>query len=70
MYKKQEILEKLTGIQSSRKSYYTELIYLVEELKKKNNQLAVINQLTQIQINATWPETSIAIARQMQLILP
>lgn len=70
MYRKQEILEKLTGIQSSRKSYYTELIYLVEEMKKKNNQLAVINQLTQIQINATWPETSIAIATQLQLILP
>jgi len=70
MYDKQEILEKLTGIQSSRKSYYSELTYLIEELKKKNNQLAVINQLSQIQISATWPETSIAIASQLKLILP
>lgn len=70
MQNKQEILEKLTGIQSSRKSYYTELIYLVEEMKKKNRQLAVINQLTQIQINASWPETSIYIASQLSQILP
>lgn len=69
MQNKQEILEKLTGIKSSRKSYYTELIYLVEEMKKKNKQLAVINQLTQIPINATWPETSIYIAAQLSQIL-
>ncbi|QRG66731.1 sensor histidine kinase [Brevibacillus choshinensis] len=70
MQSKQEILEKLTGIQSSRKSYYTELNYLVEEMKKKNRQLAVINQLTQIQINASWPEISIYIASQLSQILP
>lgn len=70
MQSKQEILEKLTGITSSRKSYYTELTYLVEEMKKKNRQLAVINQLTQIQINASWPETSIYIASQLSQILP
>lgn len=70
MFDKQEMLEKLTGIQSSRKSYYTELNYLVEEMKKKNSQLAVINQLTQIQINASWPETSIYIASQLKQILP
>lgn len=70
MQNKQEILEKLTGIQSSRKSYYTELIHLVEEMKKKNRQLAVINQLTQIQISATWPETSMYIASQLTQILP
>lgn len=69
MQNKQELLEKLTGIQSSRKSYYSELIYLVEEMKKKNKQLAVINQLTQIQINATWPQTSIYIATQLSQIL-
>jgi signal transduction histidine kinase len=70
MQNKQEILEKLTGIQSSRKSYYTELTYLVEEMKKKNRQLAVINQLTQLSINASWPETSIYIASQLSQILP
>lgn len=69
MQNKQEILEKLTGISSSRKSYYSELVYLVEEMKKKNRQLAVINELTQIQINATWPQTSSYLAAQLSQIL-
>lgn len=69
MQTKQEILEKLTGISSSRKSYYSELVYLVEEMKKKNRQLAVINELTQIQINATWPQTSSYLAAQLSQIL-
>lgn len=69
MQNKQEILEKLTGIKSSRKSYYSELIHLVGEMKKKNKQLAVINQLAQIKINAVWPETSIYIAKQLSQIL-
>lgn len=70
MENKQEILEKLTGIKSSRKSYYTELTYLVDEMKKKNSQLAVINKLTQIQINASWHQTSMYIAGQLKQILP
>ncbi|WP_400164009.1 ATP-binding protein [Brevibacillus sp. TJ4] len=70
MVNKQEILEKLTGIKSSRKSYYTELTYLVEEMKKKNSQLAVLNRLTQIQINASWHQTSVYIAAQLKQILP
>ncbi|MFF2529919.1 ATP-binding protein [Brevibacillus sp. NPDC058079] len=69
MHTKQEILEKLTGIQSSRKSYYSELVYLIEEMKKKNKQLAVINQLTQIQISATWQQTTSYIAAQLSQIL-
>ncbi|GEB34064.1 MULTISPECIES: sensor histidine kinase [Brevibacillus] len=69
MQSKQEILEKLTGISSSRKSYYSELVYLVEEMKKKNRQLAVINQLTHIQIDATWQQTSSYIAQQLSQIL-
>ncbi|MGN7471681.1 sensor histidine kinase [Brevibacillus sp. SAFN-007a] len=69
MQNKQEILEKLTGISSSRKSYYSELVYLVEEMKKKNRQLAVINELTQIQINASWPQTSSYLAAQLSQIL-
>ncbi|WP_261376048.1 hypothetical protein [Brevibacillus brevis] len=69
MQTKQEILEKLTGIQSSRKSYYSELVYLIEEMKKKNKQLTVINQLTQIQINATWQQTTSYIAAQLSHIL-
>lgn len=69
MHTKQEMLEKLTGIQSSRKSYYSELVYLVEEMKKKNKQLEVINQLTHIQINATLQQTTSYIAAQLSHIL-
>jgi len=70
MNSKQEILQKLTGIHSSRKSYYAELNSLVEEMKKKNKQLEIINQLTKIQINATWPEVSLSIASPLSQLLP
>ncbi|MGO0059893.1 sensor histidine kinase [Brevibacillus fluminis] len=65
MNTKQELLEKLTGIQSSRRSYYKELTVVVDEMKQKNKQLEVINHLTKIQINATWPDVSESIARQL-----
>lgn len=69
MENKQELLQKLTGIHSSRKSYYVELNILVEEMKKTNKQLEVINQLTNIQINASWPDVSLYIATQLSQLL-
>ncbi|WP_419865848.1 ATP-binding protein [Ureibacillus xyleni] len=44
---RESLIDKLTGIQSSKKSYYSELKVMVEELKKKNMQLEVINEVTQ-----------------------
>ncbi|TSI10117.1 ATP-binding protein [Lysinibacillus sp. BW-2-10] len=44
---RESLIGKLTGIQSSKKSYYSELKVTVEELKKKNMQLEVINEVTQ-----------------------
>ncbi len=44
---RESLIGKLTGIQSSKKSYYSELKVMVEELKKKNMQLEVINEVTQ-----------------------
>jgi len=70
MLEKQEILNKLTGIHSSRKSYYKELNYVVDEMKKKNKQLEVINQLTKIPINATWNEVSSSIAKGLSQLIP
>ncbi|MFM1654851.1 sensor histidine kinase [Brevibacillus sp. B_LB10_24] len=70
MLPKQEILQKLTGIHSSRKTYYAELAFLIEEMKKKNKQLEVINQLTKIQISASWQEVSSYIAAQLSLLIP
>ncbi len=40
-----ELIEKLTGIQSSKKSYYVELKKKIAETETKNTQLQIINQL-------------------------
>lgn len=40
-----EIIEKLTGIHSSKKSYYVELKKKIEETAKRNAQLEIINEL-------------------------
>lgn len=42
---KQEMIAVLTGIKSSKKSYYTQLKMTVEQLRKKNMQLAIINEV-------------------------
>ncbi|MDQ0214379.1 two-component system NtrC family sensor kinase [Oikeobacillus pervagus] len=41
-----EMIHRLTGVQSSKKSYYTELKKTVRELKKRNMQLEIINDVT------------------------
>lgn len=66
---KQELIDKLTGIKSSRKSYYSELNAIVEEMKKKNKQLEVINRLTQIHVDKSWEEVSSYLAAQLSQIL-
>jgi two-component system NtrC family sensor kinase len=42
---KHEMIAQLTGIKSSKKSYYTELKKTVEQLKKKNIQLEIMNEI-------------------------
>lgn len=66
---KQELIDKLTGIHSSRRSYYSELNDMVEEMQKKNKQLEVINQLTQIHVNKSWEEVSRYIASRLAYVL-
>lgn len=39
------LIEKLTGIHSSKKSYYVELKKKIDEISKRNIQLEIINQL-------------------------
>jgi len=46
MKERQQIINLLTGVQSSKRSYYTELKKMVAELKKKNMQLEIINDIT------------------------
>ncbi|SFJ70822.1 sensor histidine kinase [Thermoflavimicrobium dichotomicum] len=43
---RQQMINLLTGVQSSKKSYYTELKKMVVELKKKNMQLEIVNDVT------------------------
>jgi two-component system, NtrC family, sensor kinase len=42
---KHEMIALLTGVKSSKKNYYTELKKTVEQLKKKNMQLEIINDV-------------------------
>ncbi|MDF1508482.1 histidine kinase dimerization/phospho-acceptor domain-containing protein [Robertmurraya sp. DFI.2.37] len=45
MNKQERMIELLTGIQSSKRNYYTELKETVHELEKKNIQLEIINEI-------------------------
>ncbi len=45
MYERQMMIERLTGVQSSKRSYYTELKNTVAELQKKNMQLEIIHEV-------------------------
>lgn len=40
-----EMIRLLTGVQSSKRNYYTELKRTVDELQKKNSQLEMINEM-------------------------
>jgi two-component system NtrC family sensor kinase len=54
---KQMLIEKLTGIHSSKKTYYVELQKKLTELSKRNIQLEIINQLAKsIGINMSLQE--------------
>ena len=46
IHDQKKMMSLLTGVQSSKKSYYTELKKMVTELKKKNTQLEIINDVT------------------------
>lgn len=43
--KRVEMIDLLTGVQSSKRNYYSELKSTVDQLKKKNNQLEMINEV-------------------------
>jgi two-component system, NtrC family, sensor kinase len=45
MQKREEMITFLTGVQSSKRNYYTELKKTVSELQKKNTQLEIINDV-------------------------
>lgn len=43
--KRHEMIDLLTGVQSSKHNYYSELKSTVDQLKKKNSQLEMINEV-------------------------
>ena len=43
---KLELIDLMTGVKSSKKTYYTELKKTVDQLKKKNMQLEIMNDIT------------------------
>ncbi|MEC0298511.1 GAF domain-containing sensor histidine kinase [Peribacillus frigoritolerans] len=43
---KHELIDLMTGVKSSKKTYYTELKKTVDQLKKKNMQLEIMNDIT------------------------
>ncbi|TXC93004.1 GAF domain-containing protein [Metabacillus litoralis] len=55
---KHEAIALLTGVESSKKNYYTELKKTVDQLKKKNMQLEIMNELMQsFKIDMSLDET-------------
>lgn len=45
MIERQQMIDKLVGVQSSKQNYYTQLKRSISELQKKNTQLEIINDV-------------------------
>lgn len=52
---KAQLIEKLTGVYASKRSYYTELKEKIAEITKRNSQLEIINDLAQ-EFNINLPK--------------
>ncbi|UOF92465.1 ATP-binding protein [Fodinisporobacter ferrooxydans] len=66
---KQQLIEILTGIRSSRRTYYTQLVQVIEEMKTKNKQLEILSKLSKVHINNSWEDISIYIADQLSQVI-
>jgi two-component system, NtrC family, sensor kinase len=68
---RQQMINLLTGVQSSKKSYYNELKKTVIELKKKNMQLEIINDVTKsFNIDMSISEMLENVFNKLQTIFP
>src|SRR5699024_11854405 len=45
MIEREQLIDKLVGVQSSKQNYYTQLKQTILELEKKNTQLEIINDV-------------------------
>lgn len=67
---KKVLIEKLTGIHSSKKSYYVELKKNISEITRQNLQLEIINQLTKsIGVDMTFTQILENIIPKLQVLI-
>ncbi|NMB10593.1 MAG: hypothetical protein GX982_07890, partial [Tissierellia bacterium] len=67
---KKVLIEKLTGIHSSKKSYYVELKKKISEITRQNLQLEIINQLTKsIGVDMTFKQILENIIPKLQVLI-
>ena len=66
-----QLIEKLTGVYASKRSYYTELKEKIAEITKRNSQLEILNELArQISINTPLDQLVINISDRVKQIIP
>jgi len=66
-----QLIEKLTGVYASKRSYYTELKEKISEITKRNSQLEILNELArQISINTPLDQLVINISDRVKQIIP
>ncbi|MDT8861654.1 ATP-binding protein [Alkalihalobacillus sp. MEB130] len=71
MNNKLEMIDLLTGVKSSKRSYYTELKKTVVELQKKNMQLEIINEVTKsFNIDTSMDEMLTSILDKLTQMFP
>jgi two-component system NtrC family sensor kinase len=65
-----DILAKLTGVQSNRKSYYVELKETIDEMSKQNKRLEIINQIARsINVEMSYEEIIERVAEPLRQVM-
>lgn len=68
---KTQLIEKLTGVYASKRSYYAELKDKISEITKRNSQLEILNELArQISINTPLDQLVNNISDRVKQIIP
>ncbi len=68
---KTQLIEKLTGVYASKRSYYGELKDKISEITKRNSQLEILNELArQISINTPLDQLVMNISDRVKQIIP
>lgn len=71
MTDKQQMIDRLVGVESSKRTYYTELKNTIREMKKKNIQLEIINDVMKsFNINMSMDELLKNVLEKLKHIFP